>query len=163
MSVDPIESLQGPPDHHEVRPAMWEHARTVYRAMEEEATPMDDEKLGPCLVYEGFLTQLVRQVGLSTPYYSKVTRLLEGSRAAVQVRRGGGTAPSQWALFGEPTDEALQNFEAKDTGSNTLKRGGGKTSTQQQLNDMNRRLMAVEDTVSSLVDAFEESGATDAS
>lgn len=129
-------------------PAIWHHAKRVYDLMEENAVVQTLDGYGEVLVYEGFLTHLFQTTGMSTPYYSKVTRVLEGTKAAAQIRRGGGSAPSQWVLFNAPTNEMLEEFERRE-GKSTR---GKRSALQQQLNDVNSRVLEIEDYIDDLVE-----------
>lgn len=86
---------------------MFENSRRVTST---EGSPIaDDQYDDSMIVYEGMLTHLIIQdLGLSTPYYTKVTRALKGMGCIRQLSRGGGTAKSQWELMRTPT-EALFN------------------------------------------------------
>lgn len=58
------------------------------------------------IVYEGKLTELITQkLYLSVPYYTSITRALKSMGCIRQLRRGGGSSPSQWELIREPTPE----------------------------------------------------------
>jgi len=66
------------------------------------------------IVYEGFLTQLVTgQLNLSVPYYTSVRTSLIRMGCIKQLRRGGGTAPSQWEMCYEPTLDAFMHAQPK--------------------------------------------------
>lgn len=58
-------------------------------------------------VYEGALTNLFGSCQVSIPYYTPVMRALKKMGCVEQLRRGGGTAPSRWVLYFEPTEEAF--------------------------------------------------------
>jgi hypothetical protein len=88
----------------DVLPAMFEHCVRTYREMLSEA-----HGVGDVIVYEGYLTTLVTQkVNLSVPYYGRIRTLLIDMGCVRQLKRGGGTAPSQWELITEPTEEAFR-------------------------------------------------------
>jgi hypothetical protein len=60
------------------------------------------------IVYEGFLTKLVTvKLNYSVPYYTKLRVCLVQMGCMKQLKRGGGTAPSQWEMIYEPTYEAF--------------------------------------------------------
>jgi len=66
------------------------------------------------IVYEGFLTTLITsKLNLSVPYYTSVRKALMRMGCIRQLRRGGGTAMSQWELIYEPTLEAFLDQEVK--------------------------------------------------
>jgi hypothetical protein len=90
-------------------------------------------------VWVGYTTQLFQELELAAPYYTSTMRLLKAMGCVEQLQRGGGNAKSKWRIITEPTEDAFA-VAAK------LKRAGnGMTaSLQQQLNDMQRRLVVVE-------------------
>ena len=90
-------------------PALYEHCSDVWNAMREQAVETQDG-----LLWEGSLTGLFTQLGLSIPYYSKITKLLKGMDCMHQVRRGGGSSPSRWILLQEPSMELYSTLPAKD-------------------------------------------------
>ena len=90
--------------------AVFRHAVTVYMEMAAQGTVIQAEDSN-MLVYEGKLVELVVDTcGLSVPYYTKVTQALKGMGCARQLRRGGGSSPSQWELIREPTPELWQAY-----------------------------------------------------
>jgi hypothetical protein len=61
------------------------------------------------------LTKLVcEDLGLAVPYYTAVTRKLKDMGCIRQLKRGGGSSPSQWELIREPTAD-LWNDLPQDT------------------------------------------------
>src|SRR5690348_13949878 len=106
-------------------PALFEHCVNTYRAMLSEAQPvsqittiMDSIEGGiesegdpdEIMVYEGFFTQLVTsRLNLSVPYFTQIRKALMNMGCIRQLKRGGGTSPSQWELIYEPTLEAFMN------------------------------------------------------
>jgi hypothetical protein len=99
MSAEPVASTLPPP-------ALYDHCVTVYDAMLQRAyrtTPANDEP--PQVIYEGKLTQLIRELHLPVPYYTFTLTELKRMGCVKQLRRGGGTAPSQWELITEPTTD----------------------------------------------------------
>lgn len=85
-------------------PAMFYHCQKVYAEMLKTAEAIPNESLeGPdILVYRGFTTKLFSGLGIAIPYYGKVLSILEDMGCISQLRRGGGTSPSEWALWKEP-------------------------------------------------------------
>lgn len=154
-------------------PALYEHCRAVFEEMRKEASVQNYGEGTSGLVYEGHLTKLVSRVGLSAPYYTKVTRMLIGMGCAEQVRRGGGAAASRWALLQEPTPELFEAAsEAQElTGppkKRTVPQGvveGPPAQVQaiieeQRYQDVNRRLSLVEDTLDQVLEAMAEKEAS---
>jgi hypothetical protein len=94
-------------DDKEVLPAIYEHCCNTYKAMLQEATSIASTG-GTIIVYEGFFTALITQkLRLSVPYYGRIRDLLVDMGCVKQLKRGGGTAPSQWEIITEPTREAF--------------------------------------------------------
>jgi hypothetical protein len=86
----------------QVLPAIYEHCKTVYNQMEEEAKLVDGT-----LLWEGHLTKLFGRLHLSVPYYTTVTRELKRMGCIKQWRRGGGNASSMWEVVMPPTQQAF--------------------------------------------------------
>jgi hypothetical protein len=126
-----------PDDENEIddthTPAILDHCAVVYKAMAERA-----EQKTEGLVYEGFLTNLFRELGINQPYYTHITRRLKNMDCIRQLRRGGGTAPSVWMLLQEPS---LALFDGSS---------GHKAEILQALRDINRRLVTAEGNVTRL-------------
>lgn len=79
-----------------------QHMITVYRAMYEDSEEQEDHR-----IYVGKLSGLIRDLGISGTYYSKIFRALyEGGYAALEDR-GGRSKPSTVILLREPTIEEL--------------------------------------------------------
>lgn len=113
-------------------PALYDHCVRTYNAMLSEARrvqvapeggdikvvdmrePRDDPE--HIIIYEGFLTQLITQkLNLSVPYYTKVRKALLRMGCIRQLRRGGGSSPSQWELIFEPSLDAFIKQEPPKT------------------------------------------------
>lgn len=108
-SAEPVEPH--PPDEARM-PVMFDYCIQVYEAMESEAswdalgTGYGEEE---GLVYDGFLTKLIKDLSLPVPYYTKITQELRRMDCVRQVRRGGSTTTSRWVLLQEPTRELYLN------------------------------------------------------
>jgi hypothetical protein len=129
-------------------PALYEHCRTVFNAMVEEAefvepTNNNPERQQVFRQWEGHTTKLVAKCGLSVPYYSRVMRSLQAMDCVRQLRRGGGGSKSIWLLVQEPT---LELFGSKVDDPQT---GSAKSSREkmqdQSLRALNERLTRVEE------------------
>jgi hypothetical protein len=95
------------------------------------------------VVYEGMFTKLViEDLGLPTPYYTSVRRKLLDMGCIRQLRRGGGTAPSQWELLREPTADLWDAIPKAETPSS-----GIDTQLLQMLSDHGRRIDRLEEAV----------------
>lgn len=113
---------------------MYEHCRKAYSILREEA-----EKLGDEVIWEGFMTHLIGdQMGMSTPYYSSILSNLKRMGCVKQIRRGGSSTPSQWALLQPPTVELFQNAESRTVGKGRI------DSLEQRVSDITSRLDAIE-------------------
>lgn len=128
-------------------PAMWSHCLRVYEAMERQSVRkviFEEERV----VWEGFLTKLFKELGLSVPLYTEVRQELMRMGCMSQLRRGGGPTPSIWVLFGPPT---LEEYNKVPPESINTKGGAKKRSAmdvlQAQINTINLRLGVVEKAV----------------
>lgn len=73
-----------------------------------QVEPADEHRT--MIVWEGFLTRFItEELHLSVPYYSSVTQALKRMGCIRQLRRGGGTSPSQWELITEPTPALFEH------------------------------------------------------
>lgn len=79
--------------------------------MLEESHLVQNEEQG-VLVYEGFLTRLITsKLNLSVPYYTSIRNRLIEMGCIRQLKRGGGSAPSQYEMIYEPSLEAFMKAE----------------------------------------------------
>lgn len=106
----PSEKLPPGPIQDDRPVALYLHCIEVYKAMVNDAivinNPGDQEEADEIVIWEGMLTALITQeLHLSVPYYTKITQALKRMGCIRQLKRGGGTAPSQWELLREPTEE----------------------------------------------------------
>ena len=118
-----------------VVPALFEHAKNVYRDMHAEAKPDEDG----LLVYEGHLTVLFRKLRLSVPYYTSIKNQLVAMGCIEQTRRGGGNGTSRWVLWKEPL---LEEWKATDAAR--PRRGNKTTQLEQRVKDIADRLHQIE-------------------
>ncbi len=123
-------------------PTIYEYSVQTYQAMTEQAS---QENLGAAygdeegLVYDGFTTKLIRDLGLPTPYYTKVLKELQRMDCIRQLRRGGSTTTSRWLLMQDPTVELFQKMQS------SRKPGGSRLDVvEQQLRDLRVRVTALE-------------------
>jgi hypothetical protein len=149
-------------DDEEVLPALYHHCVKVYAAMFQQARPVTPMQTGAhdsdpdldepddadaILVYEGHLTRLITQdLHLSVPYYTSVTAELKRMNCIAQLRRGGGTAPSQWQLLREPDEDLYRN-------ALRLKKApqGQLAQLEQQLRAVTQRVSLLEDALTALL------------
>jgi hypothetical protein len=96
-------------EQKEAMPALYEHCAKVYAAMHQLAgVCYEQDATEPQWVYEGHLTRLFSDLGLSTPYYTSVRKKLLEMDCIRQLRRGGGNSLSRWLLVQKPTEELFQ-------------------------------------------------------
>jgi hypothetical protein len=121
----------------EVYDKMLSQAKGVEVFDGEEESP---QASGTMIVYEGFLTALITQeMHLSVPYYTSVTKALKNMGCIKQLRRGGGTSPSQWELRKEPTEKEFnEQVESK------VPKPDKYTMQQEQINALNGRVLKLE-------------------
>lgn len=134
----------------DVAPAtLYLHCQQVYERMLSQAKKVemlapdqsiDEEPHDSMIVWEGMLTRLITsEMNLSIPYYSYVTKALKQMGCIKQLRRGGGTSPSQWELIKAPNEETFVNQSPK--------RSVRKTKTdmmQDQIMSLNNRVLTLE-------------------
>jgi hypothetical protein len=103
------ESSETPPT-----PALYLHAVKAYELMEAEATEVQFDDGEPAMLWTGHLTKLIAsQLHLSTPYYTGVVRALKRMGCIRQIKRGGGTAESEWEIIKPPTPELWAKLDRK--------------------------------------------------
>jgi hypothetical protein len=152
-----------PGDEDYIPPALFDHCCKTYNAMFREARPIEhtvpvsddgpmdgvDVKTVSVMVYEGFLTQLITgKLTLSVPYYTKITQKLIQMGCIRQMKRGGGTAPSQWELVYEPTVEAFMRATPRPVPKQTKE-----DQTNRLILGLTKRITTLEDQVQSLIEA----------
>lgn len=81
-------------------------AEQLYQAMTTESEPHEDDP--DKMVWEGFLTHLLDDLGIGKTKYGKLVRLLQDMGCIEQLKRGAGSSPSYWLLIGPPTEEGYK-------------------------------------------------------
>lgn len=125
--------------------ALYQHCVVTYKAMLNDAKAVtifneDAESEESIIVWEGMLTQFITgQLHLSVPYYTFITRALKTMGCIAQLKRGGGTSPSQWQLIKEPNLEMFESMHPP-----RKKPQGANAGLQNQINDLNRRVYVLE-------------------
>lgn len=119
-------------------PALLKHTKTVYDAMKAASVEVDGN-----VIYEGFLTKLFTECGLSVPQYTPVMRELMRMDCVLQLKRGGGPSPSQWQLLQSPDEELYEANHARRIRYGRNKRVSFDVIQQRQ-NDLNNRLLKIE-------------------
>lgn len=122
-------------------PALFEHCINTYEAMLDESFEVEEGATKGIVVYEGFLTSLItgEKLNLSVPYYSHVSKALQRMGCIRQLRRGGGSSPSQWELLKEPTLEAFMSAQPPKQPRQTKK-----DATDQQIRALTQRVADLE-------------------
>jgi hypothetical protein len=131
------------------------HCQTTYKAMLAEAkavvvpretdvgfTDYEGEvtENDVVIVWEGMLTSFITgKLNLSVPYYTYIMRALKRMGCVQQLKRGGGTSPSQWRLIKEPVyEDYLEGLPPKTPRPS-------KDTLQEGINaQVNRRLLRLE-------------------
>lgn len=130
----------------------------TYAKMKATAQTFTSEQAGasmrqlarPMVVWEGFFTKLItEEMGLSVPYYTVVRRELIRMECIRQLRRGGGSSPSQWELLREPTEELWHSAPPKRMLTNSKQ-----DQTQGQVGDLNKRVERLEQHMEVLIAAL---------
>jgi len=118
-------------------PSLYQHCITIYDAMKETAvvTEFEDSEL---LAYEGFLTKLFIREHMSVPYYTSVMQELQQMDCVRQLRRGGGSSPSLWAMIQRPT-RALWDTRSSRPLVRTQRQANNDAAAQ-HMRDMQRQL-----------------------
>jgi hypothetical protein len=146
-------SLAEEEDPQSAPPKLFEHSCRVFEAMRRAAKPVQIQDGGSdrhALVFEGFMTQLFRDLNLSTPYYSRILRRLQRMGCIIQLSRGGGNAPSRWELLKEP--EYAEFSEAEQARRRVPTRLG---QVEQRVVDINDRLGTLEDQFAAFLEAYQ--------
>lgn len=117
-------------------PALFEHCEAAYGAMLAEAIETEVGEGVVLPVYEGFLTKLfTEKLFLSNPYYTHVMKRLRAMDCVRQLRRGGSSTPSKWALLKKPV---LAEFMVLGASI------GGNKQSSQQIRDLSNRISVLE-------------------
>ena len=143
-----VESTTDRPKDAITPTSLYLHCQSAYSGMlrqakgvvvQKEGDP-DKADLGTMVVWEGFLTRFItEELHLSVPYYSSVTQALKRMGCIRQLRRGGGSSPSQWELKHEPTEDLFNNTLPKKSLILTPLQ-----QLQKQVNDQEVRLKDIE-------------------
>lgn len=134
-----------PPEDYTEPSAIYQHCCRVYATMMGRATRVQaDGGSTEMVVYEGALTQLFVDLELSVPYYTSVMSKLKAMACVRQLRRGGGTSPSQWELLQEPTADRWFQMLASSA-PKTPDKPDLNAQVMQVLSDMGKRVDRLEE------------------
>ena len=135
---------------NEAPPAVFLHICTVYERMKRDAQEVEGGHM-----YIGHLTKLLNiELGFAVPYYTTITQALKGMDCAEQVKRGGGSAPSEWLLKKQPTLEAYLDWDVRNK-----KKPHSSSQTavlRQMVHDHGARIETLEETMSTLLEALRD-------
>jgi hypothetical protein len=132
------------PDDKGAVPKVIQYAMDAYQRMFDQSTlvPVEGTDSYMC-VYVGRLTELItdrdRGMYLSTPYYTRIRGVLLETGCIRQLKRGGGSAPSEWELVKQPTVEALMKASGKYLNLKN-NRPGEKFVTQDELDVIKQQI-----------------------
>jgi hypothetical protein len=138
-------------------PTIYGHCERIYARMKEQAETVYEGEV-PMLVWEGYFTHLFKALNLPTPYFTHCRTTLLNMGCIKQLRRGGGSAPSQWELLKPPTPELFTEAgldARRQTPGNTVSRGEF-AALQQQVRDLADKLDSVEGDQKTLVSIYNE-------
>lgn len=124
------------------------HMVSVYRAMHEDSEEQEEHR-----IYVGKLSELVKTLGISMTYYSKIFRALYEGGYATLEDRGGRGKPSTVILLREPTVEELMALTLTNPGPimslvkrmEAMETSLGGLYVAGALKEVERRLVALED------------------
>lgn len=137
-------------DEQSAPPALFQHALKTYEAMLIKAKEVSTTE-GVLVVYEGKLTDLItKELYLSTPYYTSITRVLKAMGCIQQLKRGGGSAPSQWLMVKMPTLEDFTQHEEDNPGATKLNRYDRRPATRLEMEEMKQTVAALRDQIRTL-------------
>jgi hypothetical protein len=123
-------------------PSLYEHTCRVFEEMRKRSVVQRGDGGIDMIVYEGFMTGLFSELGMSIPYYTKIMRRLKAMGCVRQLKRGGGAAPSRWEILEEPSEE---DFMAADREVDDKVPAVSRASVQeQQISDLATRLDELE-------------------
>jgi len=121
-------------------PAVYSHCEEVYKAMEEIAVKDADG----LLVYEGFTTKLVKNLGFAVPYYTSIMNHLKRMDCIRQIARGAASQPSRWALLQAPTPELYEASPGYKATTADQILGQQLRDQQTQINELTDRVKIME-------------------
>lgn len=130
---------------------VFRNCADVYDLMRKESKELQAEAGAPPMhVWEGFFTKLITdRMGFSVPYYSSIRSNLMRMGCIRQLRRGGGSSPSQWQLLREPTEQLWYDAPQRKS-PNASKQ----EETLHQLADLIRRIERLEENFDVLAKAI---------
>jgi hypothetical protein len=134
-------------------PQIYKHCENVYAAMRKTAREVTEGKTR-MVVWEGHLTRLIgTDLDLPTPYYTAIRGHLLAMGCVRQLRRGGGTATSQWELLKPPTPTLFDEANSKP-------RPTQDGPAEQRVRDLLQRVAVLEKNQAVIIDAMNDEAET---
>lgn len=115
--------------------AIFGHCCTIYNKMLELSVEESNLEGFTGKVYRGHLTHLFNEANVSLPYYTTIMNILKKMDCVTQLRRGGGTASSVWAILQPPVVETFNSLVEGKTLKNSAKQPVSQV-LQQQIRDL---------------------------
>jgi hypothetical protein len=121
-------------------PKLYQHCVKLYGLMEQDAKVASDGK-----IYEGSLGDLIKSMGLSQSYHSKIVGRLRAMGCISMLERGSGTSTkSKWALYVQPTIELFNR--TNNTGdAKWIAQTDVHNAHEQRIIDLSNRIKKIED------------------
>lgn len=135
--------------------ALYLHCVNTYEGMLRDAKSVKNTRTGEDeIIWEGMLVNFITsKMNLSVPYYTTITRALKRMGCVEQLKRGGGTAPSQWRLLEAPTLSAYESATPRKTSARSIDKY---EVLQQQLNVLSRRVLSLETILENIIQEEEK-------
>lgn len=137
-------------------PALFDHCRRAYEELIKEGRCVRvSDEMGDyrdIIIWEGMFTNfIVNRLNLSTPYFTSIRRELIRMGCIRQLRRGGGSSPSQWELIREPGLDLF--YQARPLRTQNVQTDKF-TGMRSELNALVRRIADLEKAFAGLLDAL---------
>lgn len=118
--------------------ATYDQVKAAYFTMKEDAEKTDDGSV----YWKGALTTKLEENGIPKSRYSVIVKFLVDMGCIESIRRGAGHVPSVWQLWKDPEWEDFENVKlSRNPGRMKASQQAG---IQQQINDLNSRLLLLE-------------------
>lgn len=135
----------------------YQYCVDAYSLMKDNAQYYTAEQTGSVAmtVWEGFFTKLITEdLNLSVPYFTTIRRELIRMECIRQLRRGGGSSPSQWELLRPPTEDLWHSAPPKRSQTNSKQEANAG-----QIGDLIKRLELLEQHVNVIIQALADGSA----
>jgi hypothetical protein len=122
-------------------PKLYQHCVRLYELLYKYGEDVSGGEI--IKIYEGSITPLITELGISQSYQSKLVGRLRVMRCITMLKRGSGAAKSKWGLYKHPTIEDFH--ESDSTGEVKWRKELDKFDAQaQRITDLGRRITLVE-------------------